>query len=62
MKGRFDGVRITDAAGGLGHGAAKGFATQGARLMLSDIDERQRHLELAAWEPVAPLSVFVQRI
>lgn len=40
--GRFDGatVLITGAAGGLGRGAAKGFAAEGARLVLSDIDER----------------------
>ncbi|WP_256751423.1 SDR family NAD(P)-dependent oxidoreductase [Mesorhizobium sp. Mes31] len=40
--GRFDGatVLITGAAGGLGQGAAKGFATEGARLVLSDIDEK----------------------
>lgn len=40
--GRFDGatVLITGAAGGLGCGAAKGFATEGARLVLSDIDEK----------------------
>ena len=39
--GRFDGatVLITGAAGGLGRGAAKGFATEGARLVLSDIDQ-----------------------
>lgn len=39
--GRFDGatVLITGAGGGLGQGAAKGFATEGARLVLSDIDE-----------------------
>ncbi|KAA3445961.1 oxidoreductase [Mesorhizobium sp. SARCC-RB16n] len=39
--GRFDGatVLITGAAGGLGRGAAKGFAAEGARLVLSDIDE-----------------------
>lgn len=38
--GRFDGatVLITGAAGGLGRGAAKGFAAGGARLVLSDID------------------------
>lgn len=38
--GRFDGatVLITGAAGGLGCGAAKGFAAEGARLVLSDID------------------------
>ena len=40
--GRFEGatVLITGAAGGLGRGAAKGFATEGARLVLSDIDEK----------------------
>lgn len=40
--GRFDGatVLITGAAGGLGQGAAKGFAAEGARLVLSDIDEK----------------------
>ncbi|AGB44334.1 dehydrogenase of unknown specificity, short-chain alcohol dehydrogenase like protein [Mesorhizobium australicum WSM2073] len=39
--GRFDGttVLITGAAGGLGRGAAKGFAAEGARLVLSDLDE-----------------------
>ncbi|KUM28920.1 oxidoreductase [Mesorhizobium loti] len=39
--GRFDGatVLITGATGGLGSGAAKAFATEGARLVLSDIDE-----------------------
>ncbi|WP_379066778.1 SDR family NAD(P)-dependent oxidoreductase [Mesorhizobium sp. UC22_110] len=38
--GRFDGatVLITGATGGLGQGAAKGFAAEGARLVLSDID------------------------
>lgn len=38
--GRFDGatVLITGAAGGLGRGAAKGFAAEGARLILSDVD------------------------
>jgi NAD(P)-dependent dehydrogenase (short-subunit alcohol dehydrogenase family) len=42
MMSRFDGaaVLITGAAGGLGRGAAKGFATEGARLVLSDIDEK----------------------
>lgn len=37
--GRFDGatVLITGAAGGLGRGAAKGFAAEGARLVLSDM-------------------------
>ena len=37
---RFDGatVLITGAAGGLGRGAAKGFAAEGARLILSDMD------------------------
>lgn len=40
--GRFAGatVLITGATGGLGRGAAKGFAAEGARLVLSDIDER----------------------
>ncbi|MFK0687905.1 SDR family NAD(P)-dependent oxidoreductase [Mesorhizobium sp. IMUNJ 23033] len=40
--GRFDGatVLITGAAGGLGRGAAKGFAAEGARLVLSDLDEK----------------------
>ncbi|WP_137932882.1 SDR family NAD(P)-dependent oxidoreductase [Mesorhizobium comanense] len=40
--GRFDGmtVLITGATGGLGKGAARGFAAEGARLVLSDIDER----------------------
>ncbi|OBQ59335.1 SDR family NAD(P)-dependent oxidoreductase [Mesorhizobium erdmanii] len=40
--GRFDGatVLITGAAGGLGSSAAKGFASEGARLVLSDIDEK----------------------
>ena len=40
--GRFDGatVLITGAAGGLGRGTAKGFAAEGARLVLSDIDEK----------------------
>ena len=33
-------VLITGAAGGLGRGAAKGFAAEGARLVLSDIDEK----------------------
>lgn len=39
--GRFDGatVLITGATGGLGQGAAKGFAAEGARLILSDIDD-----------------------
>jgi NAD(P)-dependent dehydrogenase (short-subunit alcohol dehydrogenase family) len=39
--GRFDGmtVLITGATGGLGKGAARGFAAEGARLVLSDIDE-----------------------
>ena len=39
--GRFDGatVLITGAAGGLGSGAAKGFASEGARLVLSDMNE-----------------------
>ncbi|WP_054312845.1 SDR family oxidoreductase [Mesorhizobium sp. 1M-11] len=38
--GRFDGatVLITGAAGGLGQGACKRFAAEGARLVLSDID------------------------
>jgi len=38
--GRFDGatVLITGATGGLGQGAAKGFAAEGARLILSDLD------------------------
>lgn len=38
--GRFDGatVLITGATGGLGQGAAKGFAAEGARLVLSDVD------------------------
>ena len=38
--GRFDGatVLITGAAGGLGRGAAKQFAAEGARLILSDVD------------------------
>lgn len=38
--GRFERatVLITGAAGGLGRGAAKGFAAEGARLLLSDID------------------------
>ena len=38
--GRFDGatVLITGAAGGLGRGAANGFAAEGARLVLSDMD------------------------
>lgn len=41
--GRFDGatVLITGAAGGLGRGAAKGFAAEGAKLVLSDIDEKR---------------------
>ncbi|MER9449540.1 SDR family oxidoreductase [Mesorhizobium sp. M0254] len=40
--GRFDGatVLITGAAGGLGRSAAKGFAAEGARLVLSDIDDK----------------------
>ncbi|UVK47327.1 SDR family oxidoreductase [Mesorhizobium sp. AR07] len=40
--GRFEGatVLITGAAGGLGRGAAKGFTAEGARLVLSDIDEK----------------------
>lgn len=39
--GRFDGatVLITGATGGLGQGAARGFAAEGARLILSDIDD-----------------------
>ncbi|WP_348631607.1 SDR family NAD(P)-dependent oxidoreductase [Mesorhizobium sp. M1C.F.Ca.ET.187.01.1.1] len=39
--GRFDGatVLITGATGGLGSGAAKAFAAEGARLVLSDLDE-----------------------
>ncbi|MBZ9999676.1 MULTISPECIES: SDR family NAD(P)-dependent oxidoreductase [unclassified Mesorhizobium] len=39
--GRFDGktVLITGAAGGLGRGTAKAFAAEGARLILSDLDE-----------------------
>lgn len=39
--GRFDGatVLITGAAGGLGSGAAKGFAAEGALLVLSDVNE-----------------------
>ena len=38
---RFDGatVLITGATGGLGSGAAKAFAAEGARLVLSDLDE-----------------------
>lgn len=38
--GRFDGatVLITGATGGLGQGAARGFAAEGARLILSDVD------------------------
>jgi NAD(P)-dependent dehydrogenase (short-subunit alcohol dehydrogenase family) len=38
--GRFDGatVLITGAAGGLGRAAAMGFAAEGARLVLSDMD------------------------
>ncbi|QPC90958.1 SDR family NAD(P)-dependent oxidoreductase [Mesorhizobium sp. INR15] len=38
---RFDGatVLISGAAGGLGRGAARGFAAEGARLILSDLDE-----------------------
>jgi len=40
--GRFDGatVLITGATGGLGSGAARGFAAEGARLVLSDLDEK----------------------
>jgi NAD(P)-dependent dehydrogenase (short-subunit alcohol dehydrogenase family) len=36
--GRFEGatVLITGAVGGIGRGAAKGFAAEGARLVLSD--------------------------
>lgn len=39
--GRFDRmtVLITGATGGLGSGAAKAFAAEGARLVLSDLDE-----------------------
>ncbi|TPN80611.1 SDR family oxidoreductase [Mesorhizobium sp. CU2] len=39
--GRFNGatVLITGATGGLGSGAARAFATEGARLVLSDLDE-----------------------
>ena len=39
--GRFDGatVLITGATGGLGSGAAKAFAAEGARLVLSDLHE-----------------------
>ncbi|MGX8012102.1 SDR family NAD(P)-dependent oxidoreductase [Mesorhizobium sp. ORM8.1] len=39
--GRFNGatVLITGATGGLGSGAAKAFAAEGARLVLSDLDE-----------------------
>ncbi|TIT08237.1 MAG: SDR family NAD(P)-dependent oxidoreductase, partial [Mesorhizobium sp.] len=39
--GRFDGatVLITGATGGLGRGAANAFAAEGARLVLSDLDE-----------------------
>ncbi|WP_192255493.1 SDR family NAD(P)-dependent oxidoreductase [Mesorhizobium silamurunense] len=39
--GRFDGaaVLITGATGGLGSGTAKAFAAEGARLVLSDLDE-----------------------
>lgn len=50
--GRFDGatVLITGAAGGLGRGAARGFAAEGARLVLSDIDEKAL-AELAATLP-----------
>ncbi|WP_292324200.1 SDR family NAD(P)-dependent oxidoreductase, partial [Mesorhizobium sp.] len=38
---RFDGatVLITGATGGLGSAAAKAFAAEGARLVLSDLDE-----------------------
>ena len=40
--GRFEGatVLITGAVGGIGRGAAKGFAAEGARLVLSDLDEK----------------------
>ena len=40
--GRFDGatVLITGATGGLGSGAARGFAAEGARLVLSGLDEK----------------------
>jgi len=43
--GRFDGatVLITGATGGLGSGAAKAFAAEGARLVLSDLDEAALH-------------------
>ncbi|TGT25251.1 SDR family NAD(P)-dependent oxidoreductase, partial [Mesorhizobium sp. M4B.F.Ca.ET.169.01.1.1] len=39
--GRFNGatVLITGATGGLGSGAAKAFAAEGARLVLSDLNE-----------------------
>jgi len=39
--GRFEGaaVLIAGATGGLGSGAAKAFAVEGARLVLSDLDE-----------------------
>ncbi|MBN9549728.1 MAG: glucose 1-dehydrogenase [Alphaproteobacteria bacterium] len=39
--GRFEGmtVLVTGATGGLGSGAAKAFAAEGARLVLSDLDE-----------------------
>jgi len=42
---RFDGatVLITGATGGLGSGAAKAFAAEGARLVLSDLDEAALH-------------------
>jgi NAD(P)-dependent dehydrogenase (short-subunit alcohol dehydrogenase family) len=51
--GRFDGatVLITGAAGGLGWGAAKGFAAEGAKLVLSDIDEKAL-VDLAGTMPV----------
>ncbi|ESY72497.1 hypothetical protein X743_16205 [Mesorhizobium sp. LNHC252B00] len=57
---------VADAAGGLGRGVAKGFAAfaaEDALLMLSDMDEPRCELRhVAVWEPVTPLSVFVQRI
>ncbi|TGS49538.1 oxidoreductase, partial [bacterium M00.F.Ca.ET.179.01.1.1] len=39
--GRFESatVLITGATGGLGSGAARAFAAEGARLVLSDLDE-----------------------
>ncbi len=52
--GRFDGatVLITGAAGGLGRGAAKGFAAEGARLVLSDIWTKRRWPTFAGrWRP-----------